>query len=265
VSTQSITAGVKFDLLAQGQAVNTGWVSSTDGLLAMDLNHDGVIDSGAELFGSSTVLANGQKAQDGYQALSELDSNHDGVITSQDAAFNDLRVWVDGNADGVTEQGELKSLVDLKISQLNLTTSTADARLSNGNLVDLNASYQTTDGATHAAADVWFQVDLRSNVTSLTQAMTEFGANEATTAAAGGLTLNTPTQGVTPPALAVANLVDAMKQYDQSAPASAVTGSFMQDTANLAKAQIAQSAATDLLAKARPDALAPQGILGMPK
>jgi hypothetical protein len=172
---------------------------------------------------------------------------------------------VDSNADGVTGQGELKTLGDLNISQLSLTTSTTDARMDNGNLVSMNSSYQTTDGATHAAADVWFQVDLRSNVSNLTQAMAEFGTTEATEANAVSLTEGMVKQSHTAPVLAVANLVDAMKQFDQSAPASAVSGSFMQDTANLAKAQIAQSAATDMLAKARPDGLAPQGILGMPK
>jgi hypothetical protein len=229
VSTQSINAGVRFDLLAQGQAVNTGWVSSTDGLLARDLNHDGVINSGAELFGSSTVMANGQKAQNGYQALSELDSNRDGVVNSQDLGFNDLRVWVDSNSDGITDQGELKTLADLKISQLSLTT-TNDISQSNGNLRGLNSSYQSTDGATHDAADVWFQVDLRSNVTNLTQAMAEFGAVQSAVPSANGQ-LNSP----------------------------------FSDTAALAKAQITQSAATDLIAKIWPTGRADQVILGVPK
>ena len=229
VSTQSINAGVKFDLLAQGQAVNTGWVSASDGLLARDLNRDGVINSGAELFGSSTVLANGQKAQDGYQALSELDSNLDGVVNRQDAAFNELRVWVDGNSDGVTEQGELKTLADLKISQLSLTTTTEISQ-DHGNLLGLNSSYQTTDGATHAAADVWFQVDLRSNVTNLIQAMADFGAAQSAVPSAN-MQLNSP----------------------------------FADTAALAKAQITQSAATDLIAKIWPTAQTDQGILGAPK
>jgi len=229
VRTQSITAGVKFDLLAQGQAVNTGWVSPTDGLLVRDVNHDGVINNGSELFGSSTVLANGQKAHDGYQALSELDSNLDGVIDSQDASFNDLRVWVDANSDGVTDQGEIKTLADLKISQLSLKTTT-DISLNNGNILGLNGSYQTTDGATHAAADVWFQVDLGRNVSNLTQAMADFGSAQNAMPSANGL-LNSP----------------------------------FADTAALAKAQITQSAATDLIAKIWPTGRADQGILGVSK
>ena len=237
---------------------------ATDGLLARDLNGDGAINSGAELFGSATTLANGQAAPDGYSALNELDSNHDGVINSQDAAFTDLRVWVDANADGVTEQGELKTLAQLNISQLSLATD-SHASLDNGNVVGLNSSYQTTDGASHAAADVWFQVDLRAQVTNLTQAMAQFNAApQASATAAGSLTDATAQSSEALPTLAVANLVDAMKQYDaQSASvANAVPGSnFLQDTANLAKVQIAQSAATDLLSKTRPETNLNNGIL----
>jgi len=50
----------------------------------MDRNGDGVINSGAELFGTATVLANGQKANDGYQAMRELDTNGDGQLTAAD-------------------------------------------------------------------------------------------------------------------------------------------------------------------------------------
>ena len=251
VSTQNIGAGVKFDLLAQGKAVNTGWVSPTDGLLAIDLNHDGVVNSGAELFGSASVLASGEKAPDGYVALSELDTNHDGVIDSQDAAFADLRVWVDANSDGITESGELKTLTDLQISQLSLSINT-EATFNNGNLVGLNSSYQTTDGATHAAADVWFQVDLRSNVTNLTQAMAEFSSGEPA-AAAVSLTSGVKTPDVTQPVLAVASLVDAMKQFD---------GPYGQMTADLARSQITRSAATELLTKDK--ALSGLGFLASP-
>lgn len=50
----------------------------------------------------------------------ELDSNQDGVISSDDAAFADLRVWVDGNSDGVSTGGEIKSLTRVGRHQLQL-------------------------------------------------------------------------------------------------------------------------------------------------
>ena len=161
VRTLSISDGVQFDLLAVGQTLRTAWVSAADGLLALDRNHDGRINDGSELFGSSTPLTGGGNASDGYQALRELDSSSDGVISAADGAFSDLRVWVDAGSDGVSAPGELRTLESLGIVQLDLRAQ-AGLGIDNGNLLGLTSSYQTADGASHAAADVWFAVDVRA-------------------------------------------------------------------------------------------------------
>ena len=163
IQTLSVSDGVKFDLFATGNKVNTGWVSGNDGLLVMDRNHDGQINDGSELFGSSTTLSTGQKAADGYAALRELDTNQDGVLNSKDAAFADLQVWVDANSDGITEAGELKSLASLGIAGIS-TQATVDLSKNNGNLQGLVSTYETTDGATHTAADVWFVADRQASI-----------------------------------------------------------------------------------------------------
>src|SRR5206468_1523281 len=116
---------------------------------------NGTIDSGAELFGTSTTLANGQKASDGYQALAQLDANGDGVIDSKDQAYSQLRVWVDANGDGISQQGELKTLASLDVASLNIDATKSSAKDS-GNIVGLQSSYTKTDGSTAATADVWF-------------------------------------------------------------------------------------------------------------
>src|SRR5574343_485455 len=126
----------------------------------------------------ATTMANGQKASNGYQAMAELDTNGDGVLNSKDSLYGDLRVWVDANADGVSESGELKSLQDLGITQLNLDGK-QDASLNNGNIVGATSTYQTADGQTHAAADVWFQMQapaITSNVSGLAQAIGSYGS-----------------------------------------------------------------------------------------
>jgi hypothetical protein len=167
ISTLSVQNGTRFDLSADGSSVQTGWVAPSDGLLVLDRNQDGVINDGSELFGTSTALQNGSKAIDGYQALSELDSNQDGVINSLDNAFGKLKVWVDSNSDAKTGSGELKSLSDLSITQLNLATNTARDS-SQGNLIGLTSTYQTVDGSLHAAADVWFVVDNNARASNAT-------------------------------------------------------------------------------------------------
>ncbi len=158
VKTLGAEAGVRFDLFASGHAINTGWVSGGDGLLVLDRNRDGQINDGSELFGSSTTLANGQKAPDGYAALREFDTNQDGVIDSKDAVYNDLRVWIDSNSDGVTESGELRTLQSLGIVSISVQ-ALAGTEMDHGNILGLTSSYETTDGVSHAAADVWFRVD----------------------------------------------------------------------------------------------------------
>ena len=190
IRTLSIAAGVQFDLGADGKPVQTGWVSRTDGLLVMDRNRDGTINDGSELFGSSTTLADGSKAADGYVALSELDSNNDGKVSAADAGFADLQVWVDANSDGVSAYAELKSLGTLGISSISVVTERV-IQQDNGNIVGLISSYQTTDGTSHAAADVWF--------------ITRAGASPATPEALGA--------GLPDLVSRVGNLVEAMGVY----------------------------------------------------
>ena len=239
VQTLSITSGVRFDMFANGLATPTGWVSSGDGLLVMDRNQDGRINDGSELFGSATTLANGRQALDGYAALRELDGNQDGVIDHDDVAFSELRVWVDSNSSGTTEEGELHTLESLQITKI-ATQATVAISENHDNVVGLTSTYETADGNTHAAADVWFLADtsqssntlasdplptippasaanLSSRVSSLAQTIGAFSRDDA-------LRQSTDTSS-TPTAMATAkstlassatlvSMVDAMQRFD---------------------------------------------------
>ena len=121
----------------------------------MDRNGDGKINDGRELFGAGTVLANGQRAGNGYAARAELDTNHDGKIDAHDASFKDLKVWVDKNHDGKTDPGELKGLIERGIVELDLNFHKSD-RMDHGNAVALISGYKTSYGHVHEMADVWF-------------------------------------------------------------------------------------------------------------
>jgi hypothetical protein len=157
---QTITSanGVVFDVDNDGQSEQVGWTSAADGLLVRDLNGDGQINDGGELFGEGTVLADGSKAKDGYVALRALDSNLDGLIDDRDTKFSELMVWQDANSDGKTDKGELISLAKLNIHSLSLHAEQSQ-EINNGNLIGLMGSYTTTDGATHTMGDVWFSVE----------------------------------------------------------------------------------------------------------
>jgi hypothetical protein len=162
VRTVAIGAGIRFDLDASGQASSVGWVSASDGFLALDRNHDGRINSGRELFGSSTLMADGSEARNGFEALKALDTNHDGVIDAGDVQFKDLLVWTDANQDGVSQATEMHALSDLGIVQLSVDAQ-ATSVMDQGNWIGLESNFTAADGQLHALVDVWLQINQGQN------------------------------------------------------------------------------------------------------
>jgi hypothetical protein len=189
VQTTSAAQGVNFDLTASGQKNKVGWVSPTDGLLVRDINHDGMINDGSELFGTATRLASGEIAKDGFAALRDLDSNSDGVLDAKDAAFKDLQIWVDSNLDGITQAGELKSLDVLGITQFNLD-ATATAIKNNGNWELLDSTFTTTDGTQHLMADIWFQTTVPADIAEISTIQAETLTNPVMNAGQMAASLN---------------------------------------------------------------------------
>jgi len=138
---------VLFDHDGDGTRTGTGWVKADDGWLVMDRNGNGTIDTGAELFGVDTVLANGQQAPDGFSALRDLDSNADGLFNAQDAQFTNVRVWRDLNQDGLSQANELTTLDQQGITGISLTAQAVNQMQPDGNVVALTSTYtqSTTD------------------------------------------------------------------------------------------------------------------------
>ena len=87
-------AGARF-AFAPGVPVATDWPTAVTPWLALDRDGDGVITSGAELFGDRTRLPDGSRALHGFAALAPLDANGDGVIDAADPAFAQLLLWGD--------------------------------------------------------------------------------------------------------------------------------------------------------------------------
>lgn len=164
IRTVGLTSGVNFDHAADGFAERTGWVAPGDGLLVWDGNANGAIDSGRELFGSETLLPNGMKAINGFEALKAFDVNGDGVIDANDPVFAQLRVWVDANTDARTGEGELLTLEEARVKSINLAYTNSNFVDAQGNAHRQVGSYTTTDGQTRAATDVWFTSDVTNSL-----------------------------------------------------------------------------------------------------
>lgn len=120
LETVSPQAGVLFDHDGDGVLEATGWAAPDDALLARDLDGDGRITSGAELFGDWTRKEDGSLARGGFDALADLDANGDGVVDGADPAFAELRLWRDLDGDGITDAGELSTLEEAGISGLDV-------------------------------------------------------------------------------------------------------------------------------------------------
>jgi Ca2+-binding RTX toxin-like protein len=134
-----------FDLDADGFAQHTGWVGPQTGIL-VDTT-DGNINDINDLFGNAST--------DGFTALSELDGNGDHLINSSDVGFSNLRVWVDGDGDGVADSGEVKTLQELGINSIGLNATYTET-WNNGNIVGAVATYTRTDGTAGQVAEAYF-------------------------------------------------------------------------------------------------------------
>jgi Ca2+-binding RTX toxin-like protein len=147
-----------------GSKEQTGWVSAQDGIVVHDVNGDGVINNIAETLSEYYKGVAGTKPfSSGFTALKSLDSNGDNVFNASDAAFSQLRVWVDANHDGKSwvdannngvkdngEASELKTFGELGITQINLAHTTQSGEVRDGNEVLARGTF-VKGGVTHEA------------------------------------------------------------------------------------------------------------------
>lgn len=95
-----------FDLNSDGTKEQINAPISGSGFLALDLNNDGKINNGSELFGPASG--------NGFGELEKYDADHNGWIDENDSVFKQLKVWTDSG----TGNGKLTSLASLGIGAI---------------------------------------------------------------------------------------------------------------------------------------------------
>jgi len=148
IQTAGTDDPVWFDVDGDGTKEHVTWTNShtAEGFLYLDLNHKARVDNGRELFGVGTVMPDGARASDGFDALAMYDTpryggNGDGVIDASDEVWNHLRIWVDANHNGNCEPGETGPIHAYGVEEIPIGAVIAQSRDAAGNTHVLQGVY----------------------------------------------------------------------------------------------------------------------------
>jgi hypothetical protein len=151
-----------------GNELFTWKASDSAPLLVYDPEHRGVITGADQLFGNWTFggrkfasLVTGSKVEwrDGYEALGTLDRDGDSKISGEELA--PLALWFDSNRNAISEEGEVRPLSSIGISELYYKTGVRDS--ATGNIVASVGYLREVDGISSVGASVdWYASKVRS-------------------------------------------------------------------------------------------------------
>ncbi len=152
------TKGVQFDIDGNGSKEQISWpVNAGNAFVALDVNLNGQIDSGAELFGNHSIGPDGAKSDNGFLALAKYDDDKNGKIDSRDAVFALLKLWEDSNHDGLSAASELSSLSARGVTEIDLNYIDMNESDAWGNETRQRSLVRLENGASRKIFDVWFR------------------------------------------------------------------------------------------------------------
>ena len=145
---------VAMDINSDGKLEQTHWVGQQDGVLVWDKYLDGHVHDNSQYafsqYGGNTDL-------EGLAA--GFDTNHDGIFDFSDASFNQFMVWQDLNQNGVSDAGEMKTLVSLGIKSIGLVSDGVQHTTVAGVVEEGHSTALMEDGTSILVADVSFAHD----------------------------------------------------------------------------------------------------------
>lgn len=143
-------SNVFFDINGDGWKHQVSWPTPGDGWLAYDANGDGKIDHADEI----AFAAYSKNAKTDLEGLAQaFDSNGDGVFSPADDKWKSFGIWQDSNQNGITDPGEFKTLDELGVASIDLTSDGVFSVV-DGNTIHGITKMHMKDGSTLDVADV---------------------------------------------------------------------------------------------------------------
>jgi len=140
-------AAVRFDLDGSGIRRSWQWIQHDTAWLVYDFEGKGKVTSALQMFGSVTFWL---FWNNGYDAMASLDDNGDGKLKGNE--LRHLALWHDRNQNGISESGEVLSVADHGIVELDCTFTTSTSHLHHN---PRGVTY--SDGHTRPSCDVILQ------------------------------------------------------------------------------------------------------------
>ncbi|MBY6015526.1 VCBS domain-containing protein [Qipengyuania gaetbuli] len=147
----SKAAGVAYDYNGDSVKAQTAWIAAGSAILAYDMNGDGAVSGASEfVFGTSTMT-------DLEAIAAKYDSDGNGKLDASDDAYGKFGVWIDGDLDGVSDDGEFVSLSDMGIVSIDLVSDGIQSVAADGDVTVFGKSAFTwADGTTGEVSDTAF-------------------------------------------------------------------------------------------------------------
>ena len=142
-----------YDIYGDDYQYRMGWVAADDGLLAIDIEGDGVISQAREI----SFIGYLDGAETDLEGLKYFDSNKDNYLDNHDNYWNQFGVWQDKNQNGSCDNGEFKTLANMGITSINLTSDKKQEHILSNTIYGYGE--YIINGETQTFADVAFRTD----------------------------------------------------------------------------------------------------------
>jgi hypothetical protein len=142
------------DVNNDGQLDQTAWAAAQDGVLVWDKYMDGAVHDNSQYAFSQYAGFAGATDLQGLAAA--FDSNADGLFSNLDALYSQFAVWQDQDQDGMSDEGEVRSLADWGVAAINLVSDGVVQAPAVGVQEAGRSTAQMADGSEMVVADAAF-------------------------------------------------------------------------------------------------------------